>query len=252
MTALLDLLVAARRSGELVADVPPEVKPTTLDDAYAIADALAKALEGETVGWKIGASISRAWERLGLHEPFGGRIFASTVYESPASIADIPGTLTIGAEFAMRIARDLGMNETFDSDSIRAVVGAVYPVLELNRPDYAAPMEVGGLSLIADNGVNVGLVRGAPMTPWQQIELSQVKVTFRVNGEEKSSGTAADIHFTPFTALAWLANDRARRSDPLKTGQFVSTGDLIMNVEANQGDHVAADFGSFGIVELHL
>ncbi|MDX2160294.1 MAG: hypothetical protein SF162_03115 [bacterium] len=252
MTTLLDMLIAARRSGDLIAEVPPELKPAALDDAYAIADRLAQAVSGAVAGWKIGASIPRAWERLGLNEPFGGRIFAATVYESPASLPDVPGTLTTGAEFAMRIARDLRADETFTSESIRAEVDAVYPVLELNRPNYAAPMEVGGLCLIADNGVNVGLVRGAPIHLWLQVELSQVSVAFRVNGEGKTSGTSADIGFDPFAALAWLVNDRARRSDPLKQGQIVSTGDLILNVEAKRGDHVAADFGTFGIVELRL
>jgi 2-keto-4-pentenoate hydratase len=252
MSPLIDRLIAARRTGDLIADVPPDDKPATLDDAYQIADRLAMQSNEAVAGWKIGASIPRAWERLGLREPFGGRIFAPTVYRSPAALTDARGTLTIGAEFAPRLARDLHAEETFTAESVRSVVEMIYPVLELNRPSFAAPMEVGGLSLIADNGVNIGLVLGAPIPVWRQVDLADVHVMFRVNGVEKTSGRAADIGLNPYEALAWLSNDRARRGDPLRAGQWVSTGDVIFNIEASAGDHVQADFGRFGIVELRL
>jgi 2-keto-4-pentenoate hydratase len=253
MPPLLDRLIQARQSGDLIMDVPAEHKPSTLDEAYRLADALALHIGGEIAGWKIGANIPRAWERLGLSEPFGGRIFAGTVYTSPAVLSGVRGTLTIGAEFAPRLARDLGVDERFTAETVREVVDEVFTVLELNRPHYVAPLEIGGLSLIADNGVNVGLVLGQPIPGWIQVELAEVPVVFRVNGVEKSSGRAKDIGFDdPFAALAWLANDRARRGDPLKAGQYVSTGDLVFNVEANTGDSVQADFGAFGIVELKL
>ncbi len=190
---------------------------------------------------------------MGLSEPFGGRIFKGTVQQSPGLLQGIRSTLTIGAEFAFRVGRDLrGDEHDFSGDSIVAVIDAVYPALELNRPDFTKPMEMGGLCLIADNGVNVGLVLGAPIADWQHVDLARQAVSFAVNDTVKSNGMATDIGFDPIAAVAWLANDRARRGEPLRGGQLVSSGDLILNVEANVNDRVVADFGKFGMVLLNL
>jgi 2-keto-4-pentenoate hydratase len=252
-TPLIDQLVAVRQHHRLIADVPEDEKPHTLDEAYAVADALAAEIGQPVAGWKIGASIPRAWQHLGLTEPFGGRIFADTVYSSPALLEDTPGTLTIGAEFALRIAQDLSTDvQDYTAESIRTMVDAVYPVLELNRPSYERPMEIGGLSLIADNGVNYGLVHGEPIPDWQSVDLQQVTVTLVLNDEDHSQGIAADIGFDPVAVLAWFANDRARRGDPLRKGQLISSGDLIGPVEANPGDRVIARFDTLDQVEVRV
>lgn len=252
-TPLLNQLIAVRETHRLIGDVPEAERPHTLDDAYAIADSLAAAIGKPVAGWKIGASIPRAWERLGLAEPFGGRIFVDTVYKSPATLERTPGTLTIGAEFALRIAHDLPANaQDFTAETIREVIDAALPVIELNRPSYEHPMDIGGLSLIADNGVNYGLVTGAPIMDWETVDLARATVTLSLNGETQSTGAAADIGFDPVAVLAWFANDRARRGDPLKAGQLISSGDLIGPVEADPGDRVTADFGTLGRVEVHI
>jgi 2-keto-4-pentenoate hydratase len=250
---LLDQLLAVRRGASLIDDLSAADRPATLDEAYRVADALAAALGRPTVGWKIGASVPRAWQRMGLAEPFGGRIFDGTVYRSPAKVGNVPGILTVGAEFAFRIAHDLANDDsTFTRQSIRQVIDAVYPVLELNRPSYQRPMEMGGLCLIADNGVNVGLVLGEPMPDWRSADLIGLCVRLSVNQAVKTQGAAADIGFDPCEALAWLANDRAKRGDPLRAGYLVSSGDLTGAVEAGPGEQVSADFGPFGTVALSL
>ncbi len=250
-TTLLDRLIQARQTNTLIDDVPSDEKPQTLDSAYMISDQLAGFISRPVVGWKIGASVQRAWERLGLAEPFGGRIFEGTVFESPALLGNVPGVLTIGAEFAFHLVQDM-QHTDYTAESAQTAVDRVYPVLELNRPHFAQPMQVGGLSLIADNGVNYGLVLGRPITAWIGLNLSHVQVHFSYNGQQISQGCAADIGFEPYAALAWLANDRARRGDPLRADQWISSGDLIGPVEASPGDVVVAEFDGYGRVEAQL
>lgn len=251
--ALLQQLIAARENNQRIDEVHPSEKPASLDEAYATADALAKAINRAVIGWKIGASIPRAWTRLGLSEPFGGRIFEGTAYTSPAVLDDVPGVLTLGAEFAFQLGTDIhNTKPEFSAQSILRVIDAVYPVIELNYPYFSYPMEIGGLCLIADNGVNYGLVRGEPIADWPTQKLSQTQVSVAVNDHIKSIGTAAEIEFDPYAALAWFVNDRIKRGDTLKTGLLISSGDLVGPVEVGPGAQVVAEFGALGRVSVRL
>lgn len=251
-SALLERLLEARRTHTLIDDLPPSARPATLDVAYATADALADALGVKTVGWKIGAAAKRGQRALGLQEPFAGRVFQGTVFATPASLSVGSDLLTIGAEFVLRVARDLERAERFDALSIREVIEAAYPALELNHPNFREPMKIGGLSLIADNGVGIGLVLGDAISNWRTAELNAHPVSLERVGDAAHRGCGRDIGFDAFAAVAWLANDRAKRNDPLRQGQFISSGDLVGAIEAGAPNRILADFGPFGFIQLDL
>ncbi|MBT3702227.1 MAG: hydratase, partial [Alphaproteobacteria bacterium] len=50
--------------------------------------------------------------------------------------------------------------------------------------------------------------------------------------------------------VAWLANDLASLGRGLKAGEVISTGVLTGLLYANAGDHIVADYGQFGKIEL--
>lgn len=250
--ALLTLLINARQNARLIDVVPPAAQPVSLDEAYATADALAAWTGDTVVGWKIGASVPRGQQALGLEEPFGGRVFARRVVPNGGSIRPVLAELTIGAEFTCRIGRDLGDDERFDATTIASVVDAVYPSLELNQVSYADPRGAGGWCIVADNGFNDGLVLGPEIHFWELSQLMQQPVAFYREGELQGEGCAADIGFNPLEALAWLANDRARRGDPLRAGHLIATGEFVGAIEAGRGCMVAADFGELGFVSVEI
>lgn len=248
---LLKRLLEARRTRTLIENVSDDARLDSLDDAYATSDALAHALGKNTVGWKIGAATERGQRALGLSEPFGGRIFHGTVLHSPARLQVGEKVLTIGAEFVLRIARDLNAAETFDAETVRVVIDAIHPALELNHPNFREPMTVGGLYLIADNGVGIGLVLGDEIKNWRARDLHSHMVSLDAH-ETQHRGCAHDIGFDAFAALAWLANDRAKRGAPLRAGDLISSGDLVGAIEAGANTRVVGEFGDFGMVELAL
>lgn len=66
--------------------LPPALCPASATQGYAIQDAYAAARRqaGDPVaGWKIAATATEARQMLGIDEPFSGRIFASTLHQSP-------------------------------------------------------------------------------------------------------------------------------------------------------------------------
>lgn len=246
--ALIELLREAHRTGRVIAAPPPELRPAGLDAAYALADELTSGRT--TLGWKVGAANARGQRALGLDEPFAGRVLEGTLLATPVSLAHVGQPLTIGAEFGYRLARDLTLDERFDAQTIAAVLDALVPCLELNWASYGDPFGLGGLWIVADNGFNVGLVLGEPVVAWREVDVAGTTVRFQRNDDAPVVGSPGETAFNPLAALAWLANDRAARGDPLRAGQVVATGDFIGAIEAGPGSRVRADFGAGGVVEL--
>jgi 2-oxo-3-hexenedioate decarboxylase/2-keto-4-pentenoate hydratase len=246
---LVDMLHAARTGGPLVDRVPPGLGPGSLAAAYRMADLLAKRLDRRVVGWKVGATNSEAQRILGLEEPFCGRIFEGTVEESPARVAAGATGYGVEAEIALRLARDLDEGTAHNAASVASAVGTVYPAVELNRPSFRDPFGAGGLCLIADNGVNAGLVRG-PAAAIAAADVDLISAATAVNGKEAGSGAAAAVLGHPLNALAWLANFRGRRGEPLRAGDIIATGSIAGTLRAKAGDVVVADFGALGRIEV--
>jgi len=67
-----------------------------------------------------------------------------------------------------------------------------------------------------------------------------------VNGEEVGRGTGADALGHPLNALAWLANDRARRGAGLRAGEFVLTGSMVQTWWAQRAAACAVDVEQLG------
>ena len=64
--------------------------------------------------------------------------------------------------------------------------------------------------------------------------------------------SVAELIGDPLDGVLWLANYRAACGDGMRAGQIISTGSLTGVQMTAPGDHVMADFGSLGTVELQL
>src|SRR5262245_14791077 len=93
-------------------EVPADIRPGDLDDAYAVQEAarplIAAAGRGEPVGWKIGSTSPPMQAALGIPFPCAGTLYAGTVHRTHAAVdrADYsrPG---LECEIAVRLAADL-------------------------------------------------------------------------------------------------------------------------------------------------
>jgi 2-keto-4-pentenoate hydratase len=56
----------------------------------------------------------------------------------------------------------------------------------------------------------------------------------------------------PRIALTWIANELSRLGVALREGEVVTTGTCMQPLDVLPGDHVTADFGRFGRVEVRF
>ena len=108
------------------------------------------------------------------------------------------------------------------------------------------------LGLVADNAWNEGAVLGQPILNWKDADLAAVRGVAKINGVQVGEGYGRDVMGHPFEALAWVANNLARRGRYLRAGEFVITGSLVTSKFPKAGDLVEFELGELGRAELRV
>jgi len=157
-------------------------------------------------------------------------------------------------EFAFRMARTLPARAApYALDEVLAAVDTLHPAIELPDSRFHDFSKVGAAQLIADNACAHYFVLG-PAAPegWRFEDLAEHSVTGSVAGKLRREGKGANVLGDPRAALTWLANELSRLGIALAAGQVVTTGTCLAPLPVEPTDHVFADFGTLGSVELRF
>jgi len=247
-TGLLKQLQSVRCGGPLIERIVRRDQPGSLQAAYRIAAALTAG--APLAGYKVGATNARGRALLRLKQPFYGRILQDTLYRSPATLRLGPH----GYEVEMELGCELGTalparSKRYTRAEVAASVRKIVPLIELNAPSFRKPMEVGGLCLIADNGVNVGAIIGTPGSR-DLYTIGEARATLSLNGVAVQQGQPACAPDDPLSALIWLANALSKHDIGLQEGQIVATGALAPPLAIREDCTLEADFGALGGVHV--
>jgi len=157
-------------------------------------------------------------------------------------------------EFAFRMARTLPARAApYALDEVMAAVDTLHPAIELPDSRYDDFSKAGAAQLIADNACAHCFVIGpAASDQWRSEDLAEHRVTGSIAGKLLREGKGANVLGDPRTALTWLANELSRLGIALAAGQVVTTGTCVVPLPVGPADHVFADFGTLGSVELRF
>ena len=247
---LLARLRAVREGGPLIEKLLKRDQPATLTAAYAIA---AELISGQGIaGYKIGATSARGRQILRLKSPFYGRILADTLHRSPATVRLGRRSFAVEAEIGCELGTALPPRDTaYARGEVAAAVRKVVPLIELNAPSFAQPFEVGGRSLIADNGVNCGAIIGSPGS-MDLYTIQDAVVTMTMNGSRVARGTPPVAPDDPLSSMTWLANVLSRQGVGLEDGQVIATGTMTAPLDVSTDCMLEADFGVLGRVQVNF
>lgn len=218
------LLAQAWRSGRLLAELPIEIRPRTLDEGYDVQDCLVEQLGGDVVGWKLGVGSPRAKREAGLARAIAGRVLGAHRYRQGDTVrlaSDHPATVEF--EIAFVLARDVAPDEPPPAPA--GVVASAHAAVELVLARFVDRRAVGWPSFAADDAGFAALVVGDPID-LRSIPAIAAAVRVGVGGKELARRVADDDLIDPLTALGeMLAHARERRI-PLRRGSIVATGTL--------------------------
>lgn len=250
------LLADAWLAGETV-EFPRELLPKDRAAAYAIQDEMANLVASdpahEVVGWKVGATSMGVQKAEGYDGPIPGRIFASTVYDSGATVPLSRCRFgAIEVEIAFRFdAAPHTPDGRFTRESLENSVVAL-PAFDITGTRYAPQNRIAWngrqrmLAGIADNGNGGAIVLGAAAPHWKALELTRTAAYLRVDCGEPAQNLWGDKRGDPFEALVWTADHVYSRGFKLKAGDIVLTGSLAEPHLLQGGEQAVCSFTGLG------
>jgi 2-keto-4-pentenoate hydratase len=253
-----DVLWDLWQRGARIEALPEAMRPATREAGYGIQALLEPRSAFPLFGWKIAATSQAGQAHIAVDGPLAGRLLRERVRESGGRVPFSTNHMRVAeAEFAFRMTADLRPRDApYEVDDVLPAVASLHPAIEVPDSRYEDFTTVGAAQLIADNACADYFVLG-PAAPagWRSIDLARHRVSGRIAAgppDEQHQGVGANVLGDPRDALVWLVNELSRLNLPLLAGQVVTTGTCLVPLAAEPGDHVVADFGAIGTVDVWL
>ena len=221
----------------------PDEVPKDQREGYAIQDELADLLVphlGPVVGYKIGCTSKALQAFMHITSPCAGTMFAATevVSGGKLQLADYVQP-ALECEIGVRLGADLDPKDAkIDRRRAAGAIAGVYTSIEIVDEHFVDYRAVGVPSLIADNFMNAGFVRGVERSDVDPMELDRAHGQTLVNGSRIGEGYGRDVLGHPLDVVVWLANECASRGKPLRAGTLVTTGSVVPPYYVRRGDVV--------------
>lgn len=240
-------------AGEVIDDLPADLRPSSRDDGYRIQAELAALSRKPIFGWKIAATSKAGQQHIGVSGPIAGRLLAERAFEDEDELVFGANRMRVAEpEFAFRFGATLApRGQPYQVDEVLDAVASLHPAIEVPDSRFADFASVGEAQLIADNACAHEFVLGpATDADWRAIDLSKHEVSAEVIGGEQHDGIGANVLGDPRVALLWLVNEVVDLGLSIEPGQVVTTGTCAEPLDVEPGDEVSMDFGEIGQVDL--
>jgi 2-keto-4-pentenoate hydratase len=238
ITRAAELLVDTRRRRAVIADLPPQLRPADLAEAYAIQYAVAR-LFGPVGGWKVNLGHPGD-EPKATPVPSSYTLASGAHWSTPTRVE---------VELAVRVGSNLPARATpyTAQETLQAFSGA-HIAFELLGGRFVDRKAVSNpLTLLADGQANGALVHGTEIPDWLNIDLTGLDMVLTANDGVVATATSGNSFEHTLQGLTWLANHAAQHMGGLEAGQFILTGARIGPVTLGGGKEIAARCGNAAV-----
>ncbi|MDF0486556.1 2-keto-4-pentenoate hydratase [Sphingomonas sp. H39-1-10] len=231
----------ARRAGMALPEFPGRI-PESLAQAYAVQERAIALSDARIGGWKVG-KISPPFDGV---DRLAGPIFADHVVPATDDLA-MPifaqGFGAAEAEFLLRVGTAPDPAKTrYTIAEATALIDAVHVGIEIASSPFPGINDHGPTVTVSDFGNNNGLIVGAAIENWRDVDLDTWPVELWINDALIGSATTATMLDGPFGAARFLFELLAARGIPVEAGQWISTGAVTGVHRVVAGDRVRARF----------
>jgi 2-keto-4-pentenoate hydratase len=241
-----EMLLEARRTLQPVDELPPGLRPTTLEEAYFIQDVMLQAL-GKVGGWKVGASAPDATP---LYAPMPTVSFSPNGERVAKQFRRMRG---VEAEIAFLLGKDLSPRAApYSREELVDAIASCHPAIELLESALLDPETADRLTAIADLQSNGGFIAGPPVSGWADFNFASESAQMNVDGfvrvENGKNAAGGDL----LRLVLWLANEAQSRTGGLLAGQWITTGSWTGKILADSGSVALARFPQLGEVTVRF
>lgn len=243
--AAAEILLKVRQGGPRVASLGGAA-PKTEAEVWAIQQAVLRGMGGRIGGYKCAAPPGK---------PASAAIMAAAGLHPTGTAWPVAAGERIGieTEIAFRLGRSLPPRaEPYTHAEVLDAIKAAFPAIEMVVSRYQDPTKVTGEELMADNVSHAGLILGADVPGWRDLDLKSLTVRQRYGEEVQVEKVGGNPSGDPFVPLVWLANHLPEFGLHLEAGQVVTTGSCtgLLWVESHQ--RVSGEFLGFGAATVEL
>lgn len=253
---IADALVAARLGATALPLFPGPV-PSDLATAYACQGVGIVRWPDRIAGWKVGWIAVSDQDRFG-EERLVGPVFAKHLRVLP----DEPGKVDVAvfaggfgaieAEYAFRIGKDAPVDKfTWTSAEAADYVGSAHAAVEIASSPLATINQLGPCAIIADFGNNAGLLIGPALDDWSEANDRSYTCQTEIEGQLVGDGGAATLPGGPLAGLAFALGRCARNGQPLRAGQYVTTGAATGIHDIRSGESARISFIGLTALGVH-
>ena len=248
-------LVAARLAATSLAEFPGRL-PKGLAEAYACQAAGVRHWPDVVGGWKVGWIPTADQARFG-EERLIGPIFAQhiqrvAIAQAPIDVGVFAGGFgAIEAEYAFCLGADAPADKlAWTPAEAAALVGSAHVAIEIASSPLATINQLGAYVIIADFGNNAGLLVGPTLREWSPASDASYTCRTEIEGKEVGRGGAGTLPGGPLAALAFALGRCARNGQPVRAGQFVTTGASTGIHDIRPGEHGRVTFDDTGSISV--
>ncbi len=246
------LFVEARRTGQLIRELPESCRPANTADVNAIIDAVTAQLDETVGGWKIGFVYSPR------QKPVICPVFDSRLFRSPARVplALTPG-LNIEPEISFRLRQDLPPRAKPYRPAEVAEAVVACPSLEIVDTRFDTSQRTirqmlddrkSRFEALADHNTCGAYIVGEGRSDWQEFDFAAMRMVMRTKDRVMVETVGGHAFTDPFLPCVVLANEMRHRGG-MRAGQVLVTGSFCGFFPAQPDEPVTAEFVGFGSAE---
>ena len=241
-----EILLEARRSLVPITELPSELRPQTIEEAYIIQDFMQQALGG-IGGYKVGAPTPQATP---LYSPMPLITFAASGARISKQLRRLRG---VEGEIAFLLGKDLPPRPApYARNELVEAIASCHPAIELLESALLNPDAADRLTSIADLQSHGGFVYGDAVPGWQDFDFEDETAQMNVDGFVRVTQGKNNAGGDLLRLVLWLANEAQGRTGGLRAGQWITTGSWTGKILADSNSGAAARFPNFGEVNIHF
>ncbi|HRH87409.1 MAG TPA: 2-oxo-3-hexenedioate decarboxylase [Rubrivivax sp.] len=254
IAALAEHLESCQLQARDTPKITDEHAQMTLDDAYAVQDAILARKRGRgarVVGWKAGLTSPAKMKQMGVTAPCFGFLVDEFAVDDGADV-EIARLIhpKVEPEICFVLKRAL-KGPGCHIGAVLAATDFVLPGIEVIDSRYR-DFKFDLPSVIADNTSAARFVVGGQAAVADALDLRTLGVVLEKNGKPVAMGAGAAVLGHPAAAVAMLANHLGARGQELPAGALVLSGGVTEAVAVAAGDHVSLRVQGLGSVSVRF
>lgn len=219
------VLNSARANAAPIAQLSQTLE-ITRGDAYAMQEkqlSIRNAQGEKQIGWKMGLTSEAKRKQMNLDSPLYG-FLTDQMHVKNNSEFNMTKQIhcKIEPEIAFLMSKDLPSKVT--RAQVMESILAVAPALEILDSRYTEFKYFSMEDVIADNSSSSFFVLGPWEKKFNQFDIKNLKLTMKIDGESKQTGSTEAISGDPVQSVIELCHLLGQRNQKLKAGMIVLAG----------------------------